>query len=239
MGILGEIPSDQMLKRLDREVAAWEKADTIPVIPALHLIATVAQGNAGSDGMYRARMADTLVERVYGWAKSRNGLTFLDVQVGKSTIQAEVPRLEKFLSRPDVHLAMDPEFSMKRGGLPGKKIGTYDADDVNWAIRFLADIVTKYHLPPKILIVHRFTRPMLTNYKEIKLDPRVQVVIDMDGWGPPHLKIDSYQAYVYSEPVEYTGFKLFYHNDTKSGNPLMTPTQVLALFPRPMYIQYQ
>ena len=240
MGILGEVEPDAMLARLDREVAAWTKADsTMPAIPALHLIATVAQGSAGSDGMYRARMPDPLVEKVYSWAKTRNGLMFLDIQVARSTIQAELPRLEKFLSRPDVHLGIDPEFSMKRGGAPGKRIGTYDAADVNWVIDFLAEIVDRYHLPPKVLVVHRFTRPMLTNAKQIKLDPRVQVVINMDGWGPPHMKIDSYEAYVYNEPVQYTGFKLFYHNDTKRGHPLMKPADVLSLFPRPVYIQYQ
>ncbi len=240
MGILGELPPDEMLRRLDREVAAWTKADsTTPAIPALQLIATVAQGSPGRDGMYRARMPDSLIEKVYAWAQRRNGILFLDVQVGKSTLQAELPRFEQFLSRPDVHLAIDPEFSMKRGGAPGKRIGTYDASDINYAIDFLAGIVEKYHLPPKVLVVHRFTRPMLTNAGHIKLDPRVQVVINMDGWGAPHLKKDSYQAYVSSEPVQFTGFKLFYHNDTKRGDPLMRPLDVLALFPRPLYIQYQ
>ena len=240
MGILGEVPPDEMLRRLDREVAAWEKADTAtPVIPAMHLIAVVAQGSAGKDGMYRARMADTLIERVYGWAQRRDGLLFLDIQVGRSTLRDELPRLEKFLARPDVHLAIDPEFSMKRGGVPGKRIGTYDAADVNYAIDLLADLVDRYKLPPKVLVVHRFTRPMLTNAHRIKLDPRVQVVIHMDGWGAPHLKKDSYQAYVYSEPVQFTGFKLFYKNDTKRGHPLMRPGDVLGLFPKPIYIQYQ
>jgi hypothetical protein len=240
MGILGQVPPEQMLGRLDKEVAAWTRADsTKPVVPALHLIAVVAQGSAGTDGMYRARMPDDLVEKVHTWARTRNGLLFLDLQVARSTLQAELPRLEKFLSRPDVHLGIDPEFAMKRGGLPGKRIGTYDASDVNWAIDFLAGIVDRYGLPPKVLVIHRFTRPMLTNAREIRLDPRVQVVIHMDGWGPPWMKIDSYQAYVYSEPVQFTGFKLFYHNDTKSGTPLMKPADVLALFPRPLYIQYQ
>jgi hypothetical protein len=240
MGILGELPPDQMLQRLDREVLAWSQVDSaLPVVPALQLIVTVAQGAPGADGLYRQRMPDDLVERVYGWAKGKGALMFLDVQVGKSTVQAELPRLEKFLSRPDVHLALDPEFSMKRGGEPGKKIGTLDAEDVNWASDFLAGIVDKYRLPPKVLIVHRFTRPMLTHHKEIRLDPRVQIVINMDGWGPPPMKIDSYEAYVYSEPVQFTGFKLFYHNDTKSGRALMRPADVLALFPKPVYIQYQ
>lgn len=240
MGILGEVPPDEMIRRLTREVRAWEKADAeTPVVPALHLIAVVAQADAGRDGMYRARMADTLVERVYGWARQHDAIMFLDLQVGKSTVQQEIPRLEQFLSRPEVHLGLDPEFSMKRGGLPGKRIGTYDAADINYAIDQLARIVDKYNLPPKVLVVHRFTRPMLTNADRIKLDPRVQVVIHMDGWGPPHLKKDSYDAYVLSEPVQFTGFKLFYKNDTKRGHPLMTPGDVLKLFPKPVYIQYQ
>jgi hypothetical protein len=240
MGALGEYPKDDMLRRLDREVAAWNRADpSTPVIPALHLITTVAQGDSGKDGRYRMRHSDALTEKVHGWAKERNALLFLDVQVGLSTIQQEVPRLEAFLSRPDVHLGIDPEFSMKDGTRPGKKIGSYDAADVNWVIDQLARIVTEKKIPPKILVVHRFTRPMLTNADKIKRDPRVQVVIHMDGWGPPSLKRDSYAAYVYAEPVQFTGFKLFYKNDIKYGGPMMTPAQLLALTPKPLYIQYQ
>ena len=240
MGILGELPPDEMLRKLEKEAKAWEKADsTMPVVPALHLIAVVAQGSAGRDGMYRARMSDSLIERVYGWAQRHKAIMFLDIQVAKSTVQQEIPRLTPYLMRPDVHLGLDPEFSMKRGGLPGKRIGSYDAADINYAIDQLADLVDKYNLPPKVLVIHRFTRPMLTNANKIKLDPRVQVVIHMDGWGPPWMKKDSYQAYVYAEPVQYTGFKLFYKNDTKKGHPLMKPADVLALFPKPIYIQYQ
>jgi hypothetical protein len=240
MGILGELPPEQMLAKLDREVDAWNAADPeTPVQPALHLIAVVAQADPGRDGKYRARMDSALIEKVYGWAQQRNALLFLDLQVGKSTLEEELPRLAKFLQRPDVHLAIDPEFSMKRGGLPGKRIGTYDADDVNYAVKFLGDLVTAQQLPPKVLVIHRFTRDMLTGHKRIALDPRVQIVIDMDGWGPPSLKRGSYEAYVYRYPVQFTGFKLFYKNDTKKGHPLMTPAQVLALYPKPVYIQYQ
>lgn len=240
MGVLGEYPKDEMLRRLDKEVAAWTKADpATPVQPALHLITTVAQGDAGKDGMYRMRHSDALTEKVYGWAKERNALLFLDVQVGLSRIQDEYPRLEAFLSRPDVHLGMDPEFSMKDGTKPGKKIGTYDAADVNWVIDQLSKLVAAKNLPPKILVVHRFTKPMLTNATKIKRDPRVQVVIHMDGWGPPSLKRDSYAAYLYAEPVQFTGFKLFYKNDIKYGGPMMTPAQLMKLTPHPLYIQYQ
>jgi hypothetical protein len=240
MGILGELPPEQMLAKLDGELERWRKADPgTPVQGALHVIGVVAQGSAGRDGMWRARMSDSLIERVYSWAQRKNALMFIDVQVGHSTLQAELPRLAKFLKRPDVHLGIDPEFSMKRRERPGSKIGTFDAADVNYATKFLADLSTSENIPPKVLVVHRFTRPMLTNTKSIKLDPRVQIVINMDGWGPPWMKLDSYHDYVYLHPVQYTGFKIFYHNDTKKGSSLLTPEQVLKLFPKPVYIQYQ
>jgi len=241
MGILGEISPEAMLRRLDKEVAAWTKADsTTPAVPALHLIAVVAQGSAGADGMWRARMSDSLIARVHGWAQRHGALMFLDVQVGKSTLQKELPRLAQWLSKPDVHLGIDPEFSMKTGHAPGKRIGTMDARDINYASEFLQELVTEHKLPPKVLVVHRFTRPMVTNYKNIKLDPRVQIVIQMDGWGNHSLKKDSYIAYVHNEPVQFTGFKIFYKNDVRrKGWTLMKPADVLALHPRPLYIQYQ
>ena len=241
MGILGALPPDAMLTKLDREVAAWNAADpSTPVQPALHMIAVVAQGDAGRSGKYRTRMDSALIEKVYGWARRKNALLFLDIQVGQGTLQEELPRLAKFLVRPDVHLAIDPEFSMKHGEKPGHIIGTFDASDVNYATAFLEQLVDSAHLPPKVLVVHRWTRDMLTGYKRITLDPRVQIVIDMDGWGWPSRKRESYRAYVYQYPVEYTGFKLFYHNDTKTkGSKLMKPADVLGLYPRPLYIQYQ
>jgi hypothetical protein len=245
MGILGELPPDQMLARFDKEIAAWQKADpSHPVMPALHLIAVVAQGAPGRDGKYRLRMTDSLINMVTDWAAKKNAIVFLDVQVGHSTVQEELPRLVPFLKNPKVMLGIDPEFSMKardegEKSKPGDRIGTMDASDVNYAISLLSDVVKQNNLPPKVLIVHRFTRKMLTNANQIRLDPRVQVVINMDGWGQPWLKYDSYRAYVEAEPVQYTGFKLFYHNDTKKGDPILTPSEVLLLNPKPIYIQYQ
>jgi hypothetical protein len=240
MGILGQIDSARMLAKLDSEVAKWNAADPDhPVQPALHLIAVVASDYPGTAGKYRTRMDSTVIQRVYNWAQSRNALLFLDVQLGTGTLQEELPRLLPWLKHPDIHLGLDPEFAMKKGHVPGTRIGSLDAKDINYASQLLADLVTRENIPPKVLVVHRFTRPMLTNSKHIHLDPRVQIVINMDGWGPPAQKRDSYRAYVWRYPVEYTGFKLFYKNDTKKGHKLMSPADVLALNPKPLYIQYQ
>ncbi|MGQ9687809.1 MAG: hypothetical protein ACUVXF_03330 [Desulfobaccales bacterium] len=241
MGVLGEYPKEEMLRRLKQEVAKWEKADpSLPVQPALHLVTVVAQGEAGKAGKYRMIMPDKIVNEVYDWAKEAKAILFLDIQTGQSDIRTILPRFEWILKNPDVHLGMDPEFNLiKSGKRPGTKIGTYDAADVNYVSGYLQELVKKYHLPPKVLIVHRFTRNMVTNAGQIQLRPEVQIVMNMDGWGPPWLKRDSYRDYIVSEPVQFTGFKLFYHNDTKKGDPLMTPQELLRLNPKPIYIQYQ
>ncbi|MER2997193.1 hypothetical protein [Pontibacter populi] len=240
MGILGELPPEQMLQKLDEEVANWSKADpTTPVQPALHVIVVTAQGHPSAGGKYRLRMRHKMIDDVLEIAKKRDAIVFLDVQVGHSTLQAELPELEKYLSLPNVHLGIDAEFAMKDGTIPGRKIGSFNADDINYATSYLADLVTKNQIPPKMLIVHRFTQGMIKNTENIKLDPRYQVVMHMDGWGGPALKKDTYRRYIKNEPVQFTGFKLFYKNDTKNGHRLMTPEEVLALTPTPMYIQYQ
>ncbi|MEO8822370.1 MAG: hypothetical protein ABI366_02270 [Ginsengibacter sp.] len=241
MGILGELPKNEMLKKLKHEVDYWQAADSsIPVIPALHYIAVTAQGSPGKDGKHRMRMPFSQIDTIMNWAKEINALVFLDIQVGLSSVESEVPVLEKYLQYPQVHLGIDPEFSMKTGAVPGKKIGTFNATDVNAVIDDLASYVKKYNLPPKILVVHRFTQGMLTNYKLIKKIPEVQVVMDMDGWGDKVLKRSTYLRYIYAEPVEFTGFKLFYKNDTKKGaDQLYTPQELLKFTPKPIYIQYQ
>ena len=237
MGILGEIPPDAMLARLEQVAADWQKADTLTkVLPGLELVATVANDHPGPSGLYRTRMRDTLIERVIGWAERKKWLVILDIQVGNGSVKDEVDRLLPFLDKPFVHLALDPEFDLPKGIVPGKKIGTTDAADINIALKTIGDYVTLKKLPPKILLVHRFTGPMVTRYKQITLDPRVQLVIVMDGFGSPSLKAGSYKRHIRREPVQYAGFKLFYKND----KPLMSPKDVLGrLVPKPYVIIYQ
>ncbi|MHA4807208.1 hypothetical protein ACX0G9_03840 [Flavitalea flava] len=241
MGVLGEYPPDEMLKKLAVEVKKWEAADpSIPVRPAIHYIAATAQGSPGKDGKYRLRMPFKQIDSAIGLAARINALVFLDVQVGFSNVQAEIPQLEKYLKMPNVHLGIDPEFSMKTGKKPGTVIGTMDASDVNFVTGYLEGLAKANNLPPKILVVHRFTRKMVTNYKQIVLRPDVQIVMDMDGWGEPTLKRDSYKSYVANEPVQFTGFKLFYKNDIRKQNSrMLTPEEVLKQKPSPIYIQYQ
>jgi hypothetical protein len=240
MGILGELPKEEMLKKLQEEVALWRTADsTVTTIPALHYIAVTAQGKNGSGSNYRLRMPFKQIDTIMSWAKSIDGLVFLDIQVGHSTVKEEIKMLTKYLKLPNVHLGIDPEFSMKNGEIPGSKIGTMSSVDINDAITFLATLVKENNLPPKVLIVHRFTKKMITDYKKIKPSPEVQVVIDMDGFGSKELKRATWLRTIYPEPVQFTGFKLFYKNDNKGANKMYSPQELLKFKPKPIYIQYQ
>jgi hypothetical protein len=241
MGVLGEYPTDEMFTRLKAEVKKWQAADSsVTVIPALHYIAVTAQGYPGKGNKYRLRMPFKQIDSVIRMAARINALVFLDIQTGQSTVQEEIPLLEPYLKMPQVHLGIDPEFSMKTGKKPGSVIGTMNDTDINFAINYLTKLAKANQLPPKILVVHRFTQAMVRNYKNIKPNPNVQVVIDMDGWGAKSRKLTTYLEYVSREPVQFTGFKLFYKNDFREANSsMMTPAEVLKLKPKPVYIQYQ
>ena len=214
MGILGELPKPQMIAKLKSEMEAWRKADpSTPVKPSLHYIVTTAQGSPGAGGKYRLRMPNKEIDKVMSMAAEIDALVFLGI---------------------------DPEFSMKGGQKPGSVIGTFDAGDINYASQYLSDLVQKNDLPPKILIIHRFTQNMVKEYKAVKIRPEVQIVMDMDGWGSPARKINTYKLFVYGEPVQFTGFKLFYKNDLREPPPrMLTPQELLKLKPVPLYIQYQ
>lgn len=241
MGILGEYEEDEVIRRLMEEKRSWEAADpNTPIVPAIEHIAMVAQAGPGEDGMYRAIMPKEHIEKAYDMAKKIDGIVIYDLQVGLSTIERELPKFKEYMERPEVHMAIDPEFSMKTGAKPGTVIGTFDARDINYVINYMSDIVKEKQLPPKILLVHRFTQDMVTNYHLIKPTPEVQVVMVMDGWGSKDLKRGTYYHVVQPEPVQFTGVKLFYKNDLKAPSTgLLTPREVLDLNPKPIYIQYQ
>jgi hypothetical protein len=242
MGVLGEYPKDEMLRRLREQVAEWERADPeTPVVPALHMVAVVAQAEPGTAGHYRTITTDARVAEVHAWAQEAGGVFFVDIQTGTEELRALLPRFDWILKNPDVHLGVDPEFMMKDGSIPGRRIGTMDAEDINYAIDHLAALVKEHDLPPKVLVIHRFTSGMVTNTRAIRLRPEVQVVMHMDGHGRmqgPLFKYDTYASVVVAEPVQFAGWKNFYHHDNEKG-VMPTPRDLMRLHPLPLYIQYQ
>lgn len=239
MGVLGAYAPDVVIARLRAQAAAYAALDPAhPVIPALELVADVGQGTPGADGLYRLRMTPELVARELALARRARALLILDLQVGRSTLPAEVPSFAAFLVQPDVELALDPEFDMPPGEVPGMSIGSMSASEINWAVDYLAALVAHRHLPDKLLVVHQFTPGMVPDWRHIRPAPGVQFVMDTDGFGSGALKQANYLRYITDQPirpVRYGGIKLFYRYDTG----LMPPATVLALRPAPSLVIYQ
>jgi hypothetical protein len=235
MGILGRLQGEALASGLQHQAKEYAKVTKKKVIPAYELIAVVAQPQPGRDGLYRRRESREVIERTIREARDNGFKTILDVQTGRSTVLRELAYLAPYLAWPDVHLALDPEFSMGEDGIPGRRIGTMYASEVNDAIGVLETMIERHNLPPKILIVHQFTTGMLPDKEAIWTSPVLDIVLDMDGFGSPALKRHTYKTVLRQRELEYSGFKLFYIQDTD----LLQPVQVLALDPPPAVVIYQ
>ena len=168
-----------------------------------------------------------------------NALVFLDIQVGLSTVQEEVPLLGTISQNAPGTSGNRPRIFHENR----EKTRIRDRNHECFRYQFYHQISYQSgqgnQLPPKILVVHRFTQAMISDYKNIKPTPEVQVVMDMDGWGAKVRKLNYYRN-MFREPVQFTGFKLFYKNDYREPDSgMMTPAEVMRLKPKPVYIQYQ
>ena len=236
MGILGEYSKEDLLSKLQEEQAAYEAADpSRPVMLAFELIATVAQPYPAEDDTYLTTTGDDLIQEYLDFATENNMILILDVQIGLSTVKAEIDKVEKWLLYPNVHLALDPEFAMAEGEIPGTTIGGIDASDVTYAQERLAQLAADNDLPPKMLIVHQFHEEMIRNSESLAPVDGVQLVIDFDGFGDPSNKVAGYNLFLQDRPIQFAGIKLFYKQD----DPLMSPQDVVALSPPPDFVVYQ
>lgn len=241
MGILGEFgvndDLDGLREALEEQAAEYEAADpSRPILIGFEVIASVAQGEAGSDGMFLAYTGSELIQQYVDYTAANGILLFLDYQFGLHPFEDELDAFEEWISYEHVHLALDPEFRVPAGEIPGQDVfGTLTAAEITSAQQRLADRCAELGLPPKVLVVHQFYYTMIENKEDLGPVSGVQLVIDMDGHGDPETKIATYEVVITQEPVEYFGIKLFYPFD----EPLMSAADVLALDPSPDWICYQ
>jgi hypothetical protein len=236
MGILGEHDKDTLLGLLQDQAAAYEAVDSSkPIKLAFEVIASVAQSEPMADNSYLSYTARDYIEEYVDFTKKNDLLLLLDMQFGRRTVQEEIGAVLEWLEEPHVHLALDPEFSVNEGEVPGEVIGHMDAAEITYAQNALADFCAQRGLPPKLLVVHQFNLSTLTNRDQVKPVDGVQFVLEVDGWGAPSDKEATYGVITEGDPIEYYGFKLWYRQD----DPLMTESEVLTLSPSPDLIIYQ
>lgn len=236
MGILGEHDMETLLQLLRNQAAEYEAVDNSkPMLLAFEVIASVAQRDAGADGNYLEYTDPRTIQDYVDFTANNDLLLILDMQFGRNTVAQEIDAVREWLEYPHVHLAIDPEFSVREGEQPGVDLGTIDATDVRFAQEELAAISAEFGIPPKLLLVHQFNLYSISNREQIEQIPGVQYVLEVDGWGGPQAKRETYEVVGGSVPHEYYGFKLWYRQD----EPLMTPFEVLTLEPSPDIVIYQ
>jgi hypothetical protein len=233
LGELGIGSPASAARRLERQAKAYATRRR-PVLPALELITVIANADAGEDGMYRARQPNSVIRRYLRAARRAKALLLLDVQPGRSDFFTEVTRLKRWLREPDVGLALDPEWRVGPGEVPGQVIGSVDSREVNATTAWLDQLTRRHDLPEKMVVIHQFTDDMVD---DTKLQPRegLQIVLNADGFGGRAVKKSKYHAFTRQAPGFEPGFKLFYREDVD----LMTPRQVLRLRPPPDFVVYE
>ena len=237
---LGRLEGNLSAKATVIEGYAGKYAVKRKTLPVFELIAVVVQGWPGPDGKYRRRVDDAVVEDYLKAARASKALLLLNIQPGQSDFVTEVQHFEKYLHEPDVGIALDPEWAMKTGQKPGKVFGQTTGETINEVAAYMSSIVQQGDLPEKALVFHEVHPGVVKGETVVKPFDGVAVIKSVDGLGPKHAKIKTYDYLMgLMTPGVHPGFKLFFDEDRLNGGVLMTPSEVLGLAPPPEYVMYE
>jgi hypothetical protein len=220
------------------EQAAGYRPDR-PVLPVFELIATVAHDVPGPNGTYNTVTDDATVQQYLHAARAAGALLLLGIQPGTQDFLPAVQHYERWLTEPDVGLALDPEWAVDPGQRPGDVFGSTTGAELDRVAGYLDGLVTAGGLPQKVFVYHQLNPGIVRDEQALTEHAGVALVKSVDGIGAAADKVKTYQRVVATlPPFVHAGFKLFYEEDTRSG-PLMAPAEVLALVPQPEYVLYE
>ncbi len=237
LGALGEQDLTASIARVRSLAAMYRPLSRVPVVPAFEIIATVAQGSAGRNGLYSY---ESSVASLRPWVRRANKdgvYVILDLQPGRAGLLAQAKLYRSLLKLPDVGLALDPEWNLQPGQFPLRQIGSVNISEVNSVVNWLAALTAKYHLPQKLLVLHQFELSMINGESRLDtLHSELAIVIHMDGQGAPSTKQQTWNAVVAAAPRNvFFGWKNFFVKD----HPMLTPRQTMLHRPQPVMISYQ
>jgi hypothetical protein len=235
LGILGEGKPEDAGPRLLKAAAPFAAASGRPVLPAMELISSIAQRAPGPDGTYSTYIPDADVARYLAEARKVKALVILDLQPGRADFLDQAKHFEKFLSEPDVGLAIDPEWKLTPTQRPLGQIGATDATSINRVSAWLAELVQQRGLPEKLFMVHQFRTFQIPDRERMVARPGLATVLHADGFGTQRVKKQVYDVISYKTGPVHNALKLFIDEDTN----MMTPVEAMAVRPRPELITYQ
>lgn len=237
LGVLGQQDLTASVARAKRMAAAYRSLSKVPVIPAFEIIATVAQASPGPDGSYSYASPLSLLRPWVDRATAAGLYVVLDLQPGRASLLAQAKRYQSLLRKPDVGLALDPEWKLQPGQRPLRQIGHVNIGEINSVAGWLAALTARYHLPQKLLVLHQFQLSMINGERDLDTShDDLAIVIHMDGQGTPGDKLQTWNAVTETMPRGvYLGWKNFFVKD----HPMFTPRQTMENAPAPVMISYQ
>jgi hypothetical protein len=236
-GRLGVGDLDKRVRELEKRGAAY--AGGRKVMPVLELVTVIADPFPGKDGSYSRRVGAATIRRYLAAARRHKALLLLNVQPGRARFIDVAKQLEPWLRQPDVGLAVDPEWAVKRGQVPGSVYGSTTGRELDAVARYLDELVRRYDLPQKVMVFHQVAASVVRHQSAVHQRDGVVVIKSVDGIGSRAAKTTTWRTLVKALPDSiHPGFKLFFDEDTRHGS-LMTPAQVLALKPRPEYVLFE
>lgn len=237
LGVMGEQPPAEAVARVQEHITNYQALEEQPVIPAFEIIVTVASAFPGEDGKY-TNVGDPAEFTGYIDAITEaGGYAFLDLQPGQASFIEQAKVYEELLKRPNVGLALDPEWNLQPGERPLQRVGHAEAAEINEVADWLAALVRDNNLPQKGLIVHQFQMQMLRDRETINTDhPELAFILHADGHGVPQEKFATWDAV--RQGLDDNWF-MAWKNFIDEDKPTFTPQQTYDIEPRPWFVSYQ
>jgi len=202
LGALGEQDTAASVARIRSLAAHYAPLSTAQVLPTFEIIATVADSAAGADGDYSAETSVADLQPVVDAATAAGLYVVLDLQPGRTDFLTQARRYTPLLRRPNVGLALDPEWRLAPGQRHLQQIGSVDASEMNTVSAWLAELTSHARLPQKLLLIHQFQLAMIGNEASLNTNhPELAMVIQMDGQGSPEAKDRTWNAITAAAPT--------------------------------------
>jgi hypothetical protein len=236
LGELGMYPPQEMAERLKNHTRLYDDLNgDRKAVATMDLIYGVVQAEPTGNGLYVSYLSDERVNEYIRLAEEHDMQLILDLQIGRSTVAAEVEKIERFLLHPRVHVAIDPEYAVGPNGYPIHTPGVISGHDINGAQLYLQELTEKHNLPPKMLVVHQFMDGTIIEGEVYANLPNVDLVLNMDAFGDYPEKVKKYKHYMARPYAERRSFNIF----LKQDRPVGSEQDVLALDPMPDMVMYQ
>ncbi len=238
LGVMGEYKPEDAVEHAKELVAQYQPMESQPVIPAFEIIATVAAAEPGPDGDYSNEADPEELIPYIDAITEAGGYAVLDLQSGQSDFLKQAKMYEDLLKRPNVGLALDPEWRINPGEVPMQRVGNVEAEEINETSEWLANLVRENNLPQKALVLHQFQVQMIQNRDDLNVSyPELAFVLHADGHGTPEQKFDTWNVIRQElQPEIFMAWKNFYDED----QPMFTPEQTYEdVQPRPWFVSYQ